>query len=169
MKIKNDGYNYQFSISQLKNVISIIENINDKEISEIANIVKKNLEENTRTLVAVSHSGLTVFQLDVGMSLSGQLDNTFQKSNKIYLVTVNKDNIFKAKVAKISYGLAKKKAKELNLPAKKSIVQNLIRSHLGKVAVNKFNIRQYKLLFLNKGNEVMSNFIDKAIMDREFF
>jgi len=166
--MKTTDYNYQFKIEQIKEQLSKTNSFSKKESEHLSLLIKKNLEENTRTLLAISEKKVIVFQLDIGLALTGNLDKVFFNSSNIYLASTDKNNMFKVKLTNISYALAKNKSKELNLPAKKSIVQSLIRNQMGRVAVNKFNIREYKQLFINKGNEVMANLIQNAIKNNEF-
>lgn len=162
------AYDYQFKLNQVKEQLKAIKSLSEDEVDSIAIMAKKNLEEGTRTLLSTSKSAVVSFQLDVGLAFKGKLDKGFEKSDAIYLITTDKDNTFKVKVTKISYKLAKRKANELDLPAKKYIVQNLIWNQKGKVAINKYNIHQYKEEFLAKGNQVMANLIERAIANNEF-
>ena len=161
-------YDYQFKNVQVKEQIQSIQGISSTEATQLAKMVKENLEEGSRTIIAVSDNALISFQLDVGLAFKGKIDSGFQKADSIYLVTTDKDNTFKAKIALIPYKTAKRKANELDLPPKRTLVQSLIWFHNGTVAVNKFNIHQYKQDFLNKGNQVMADFINKAILNNEF-
>ena len=139
-------------------------------MSELADIVKKNLEESTRTLIAVFDDSMPVaFQLDVGLAFDRQVEAAFKNAAAIYIAKVNNHNAFSAQISKeTSFEAAKKEANELDLPIEKYTVQSLIRYQLGQVAVNKFNIHQYKREFLKKGNLVMAEFIQQAINDKVF-
>lgn len=164
----SQNYDYQFKTQQILKQLELMDFLSKEELTQLSKLIKKNLEQSSRTMIAVSSNTITAFQLDIGLCFSGTLARFFENADAIYLAKPSRDNTFKADVSKITYKKATIYGSQLDLPPKKSIVQNLIWKHKGVVAVNKNNIRLYKEEFLKLGNKVMANLIDNAIKNNEF-
>ena len=164
----NITHEFEFKAEQIKGQLKRISPLSKQEADQLANTIKKNLEESTGTLIAVSDKSITAFQLNVGLAFDCQVEEAFKNADTIFMAKENNSNAFSAQVGRVSFEAARKKANELKLPATKGTVQNLIRHQMGQVAVNKFTIHQYKRQFLKKGNLVMAEFIQKAINDHAF-
>ncbi|MBD0788149.1 hypothetical protein HUO09_17480 [Vibrio sp. Y2-5] len=137
------------------------------EVTRISNIITRNLNESTRTLLAVSADNIVAFQLDVGLNFK-EFENEFAVAEVIFTVSTSKDDSFKPTFIKTTYNQAVKKANTLTMPITRNAVTSMIHYHKGKVPVNGSTISEWYKDFLKAGNHAMATYLNAAIINKVF-